>query len=192
MVLEKTLESPLDCKEIKPVNPKGNQHWIFIGRTDAEAEAPILWPLDSVRFSSIAQLCPTLWDPIDYSTPGFPVHHQTQELAQTHVHRVSDAIQPSHPLSPVSLAFNLFPASGSFPMSQLFAPGGQSIGASASASVLPMNIQDWFSLGLTLDLISLQSKGLSRVSSNTTVHFFDTQLSLWSNSYIHTWLLEKP
>ena len=84
---------------------------------------------------------------------------------------------PNHSLS----------ASGSFQMSQFFASSGQSIGASASASVLPMNIQDWFSLGL--------AKGLSRVFSLTTVQkhqFFDTQLSLWSNSRIYTWLLEKP
>ena len=87
-----------------------------------------------------------------------------------------------------------FPASGAFPMSQFFASGGQSIGASASASVLPMNIQDWFPLGLT-GWISLQSKRLSRVFSNTTVQkhqFFGAQLSLWSNYHIHTWLLEKP
>ena len=86
-----------------------------------------------------------------------------------------------------------FPASGSFPMSQIFTSDGQSIGASASASVLPMNIQDGFPLGLT-SLISLQSKGFSRVFSNTTVwiyQFFGTQLSLQFNSYIHTWLLEK-
>ena len=86
------------------------------------------------------------------------------------------------------------PGSGSFPMSQVFASGGQSIGASASASVLPMNIQDWFSLGLTI-WISLQSKRLSRVFSNTTIQkhqFFDTQISLWFNSHIHTWFLEKP
>ena len=86
-----------------------------------------------------------------------------------------------------------FPASGSFPMSQLFPLGGQSFGVSASASVLPMNIQNWFSLGLT-GLISLQSKGLSRVFSNTTVQkhqFFDAQPSLWSNSHINTWPLEK-
>ena len=85
-------------------------------------------------------------------------------------------------------------ASGSFPVSQFFASGGQSIGALSSASVLPMNIQDWFPLGWT-GLISLLSKGLSRVFSNTTVQkhqFFSTQLSLWSNSHIHTWLLEKP
>ena len=74
--------------------------------------------------------------------PGFPVHHQLPELAQTHVHQVSDAIQSSHPLlSPSPPTFNL-PVSGSFPMSQFFASGGQSIGVSASASVLPMNIQD--------------------------------------------------
>ena len=87
-----------------------------------------------------------------------------------------------------------FPASGSFLMSQLFASGGQSIGASASALVLPMNIQDWFPLGLT-GLISLQPKWLARVFSNTTVQkhqLFGTQPCLWSNSHIHTWLLEKP
>ena len=86
------------------------------------------------------------------------------------------------------------PASGSFPMSQLFTSGGQSSGVSASASVLPMHIQGWFSLGLR-GLISLQSKGLSRAFPNTTVQkhqFFGTQPALWSNSHIHTWLLEKP
>ena len=86
------------------------------------------------------------------------------------------------------------PVSGSFPMSQLFASGGQSIGVSASASVLPINTQDWSPLGWT-GWISLQSKGLSRVFSNTTVQkhqFFSAQLSLQSNSHIHTWPLEKP
>ena len=84
-----------------------------------------------------------------------------------------------------------FPASGSFLMSWLFASGGQSIGVSASASVLPMNIQDWFPLGLT-GLILL-SKGLSRIFSSTVQkhQFFSTKLSLCSNSQIHTWLLEK-
>ena len=87
-----------------------------------------------------------------------------------------------------------FPASGAFPMSQLFASGGQRIGVSASTSVLPMNTQDWSPLGWT-GWIVLQSKGLSRVFSNITVQkhqFVCTQLSLWSNSHIHTWLLEKP
>ena len=87
-----------------------------------------------------------------------------------------------------------FPASGFIPMNGLFASGGQNIGASASASVLPMNIQDWFLLGLT-GLISLQSQVLSRVFSSTTIRkhqLFGTQPSLWSNSHIHTWPLEKP
>ena len=87
-----------------------------------------------------------------------------------------------------------FPASGSFPMSQLFTSGGQSIGVSASTSVHPMNTQDWSPLGWT-GWISLQSKGFTRVFCNTTVQkhqFFSTQLSLWSGSHLHTWLLEKP
>ena len=87
-----------------------------------------------------------------------------------------------------------FLASGSFLMSRFFASGGQSIGASASTSVLPLNIQDWFPLGLT-GLISLLSEGLSRVFSSTTVqkhHFFSIQPSLWSNFHIHNWLLEEP
>ena len=95
---------------------------------------------------------------------------------------------------PFSSCLQSFPASGSFPMSQLITSSGQSMGVSASASVLPMIIQDWFPLGLT-GWISLQSKGLSRVFSNTTVQkhqFLSTQLSLWCNSHIHTWLLEKP
>ena len=94
---------------------------------------------------------------------------------------------------PFSSCPQSFPASGSFQMSQLFASGGQSIGVSASASVLPMNIKDWSPLGRT-GWISLQSKGLSRVFSNTTIQkhqFFGTQPSQ-SNSHIHTWLLEKP
>ena len=127
---------------------------------------------------SVTQSCPTLCNPLDGSSPGFPVLHHFPELAQTHVHWVSDAIQPSHPLSsPSPPAFNLS-QHRSFLMSLLFASGGQSVGA--SASVLPMNIQDWFPLGLT-GLISLQSKGLSRVFSNTTVQkhlFFSTQSSL--------------
>ena len=95
---------------------------------------------------------------------------------------------------PFSVCSQSFPASGSFQISQVSESGGQSIRVSASASVLPMNTQDWFPLGKT-GWISLQSKGLSRVFSNTTVQkhqFFGAQLSLWSNSHIHTWLLEKP
>ena len=95
---------------------------------------------------------------------------------------------------PFSSYLQSCPASGSFPMSQHLASGGQSIGVSASASVLPMNIQYWFPLGWT-GWISLQSKGLSKVFSNTTVQkqqFFSSQISLESNAHIHTWLLEKP
>ena len=94
---------------------------------------------------------------------------------------------------PFSSCLQSFPASGSFPMNKLFASSGHSTGVSASASVHPVNIQDWLPLGWT-GWISLQSKGLSRVFSNTTIQkhqFFDTQLSLWSNFHIHTWLLEK-
>ena len=118
-----------------------------------------------------------------------PCHHQLLELTQTHVHRVSDAVQPSHPLSsPSSSCLQSFPASGSFQMSQFFASCGQSIGVSASTSVLPMNTQDRSPLGWTV-WISLQSKGCSRVFSNTTVQkhqFFSTQPSSQSNSHIHT------
>ena len=99
-----------------------------------------------------------------------------------------------HPLLLFSSPLQSFPASGSFQVSQLFASGSQSIRVSASTSVLPMNIQDWFPLGW-IGLISLQSKGLSRVFSNTTVQkhqFFGPQLSSQSNSHIHTRPLEKP
>ena len=95
---------------------------------------------------------------------------------------------------PFSLWLKSFPASGSFPVSQFFKSSGQRIGVWASTSVLPMNIQDWFPLGWT-GWNSLKSNGFLRVFSNTTVQkhqFFCAQLSLWSNSHIHTWLLEKP
>ena len=137
-----------------------------------------------IQFSSVTQSCLTLWDPLNCSMPGLPVHHQLLEFTHTHVHWVGDVIQPSHPLSsPSPPALN--PSQHqSFQMSQLFTSGGQSIGVSVSTSVPPMNIQDWFPLGWT-GWISLQSKGLSRVFSNTTVQkhqFFGAQLSLWSDS----------
>ena len=146
------------------------------------------------QFSSVAESCPTLCHPVDCSTPGLPVHHQLLEFTQTRVHWVGDANQPSHPVVPFSSCPQSFPASESFPMSRLCASGGQSIGASASASVLQVNTQDWSPLGWT-GWISLQSKGLSRVFSNITVwkhQFFNTQLSSQSNCHIHTWPLEKP
>ena len=145
----------------------------------------------SVQFShSVVSDC----DPMDCSMPGFSVHHRLLELVQTHVHQVGDVIQLISFSVPFCSCLQSFPASGSFTLSQFFASGGQSFGTSASASVLPMNIQDWFLLGST-GLISFLSKGLSRVFSSTTVwkhQFFGTQPSLWSNYHIHTWLLEKP
>ena len=122
-----------------------------------------------------------------------PVLHHLSEPAQTRVHWVGNAIQLSHPLSSPSLLASNLPGSGFFLMSLLFVSGGQSIWASALASVLPMNIQDWFPLGWT-GLTSLQSKRLSRVFSNTTVQkhqFFGTQLSLWSSYHIHRQLLKN-
>ena len=148
-----------------------------------------------LQFSSVAQLCLTFCNPMDCTTPGLPVHHQLLELVQTHIHWVSNAIQPSHPLSsPSPPAFNLSQHQSLFQWVRSSHWVAKSIGVSASASVLPMNIQNWFPLRLTC-LISLQSKGLSRVFSITTVQknqFFGAQLSLWSSSNIHTWLLEKP
>ena len=140
---------------------------------------------------------------MDCSMPGFHVHHQLPEIAQTHEQVKSQWCHPTSSSSvlPFSSLLQSFPASGSLLfffsgsllMNWFFSSGGQSIGTSASASVLPMNIQNWFPLGLT-GWISLQSKGLSRVFSNTTVQkhqFFSAQPSLWSDSHIHTWALEK-
>ena len=104
----------------------------------------------SIQFGSVTQSCLTLCNPMDCSTPGLPVHHQLPKFTQTHVHWVGDAIQPSCPLSsPSPPAFNLFQHQCPFLISQFFASGGQSIGASASASVLLMNTQDWSPLGYT-------------------------------------------
>ena len=153
----------------------------------------ILTSLSSIQLSQSVS-CPTLCDPMDWSTPSFPVHHQLPELAQTHIHWVSDAIQPSHPLlSPSPPAFNLFQHQSLFKWVSSLYQVAKVLEVQLQLSVLPMNIQDWFPLGLT-SLISLQSKGLSRVFSNITVQkhqFFAAQLSLWPNSHIHTWLLEK-
>ena len=138
----------------------------------------------SVQFSSVAQSCLTLCDPMNCSTPGLPIQHQLLEFTQTHVHWCQPAISSS--VIPFSSCPQSLPASESFPMSQLFAWGVQSTGVSALASVLPMNIQDWSPSEWT-GWISLQSKGLSRVFSNTTVQkhqFFSTQLSSQSNSHI--------
>ena len=147
-----------------------------------------------VQFSSVTQSCLTLCDLMNCSTPGFPVHHQLPNCSNLCLTSWWCHPTISSSVVPLSSCLQTFPASGSFPTSQFFASGSQSIRVSASASVLPMNIQHWFSLGTT-SLISLLSKRLSRVFSNTIVQkhqFFGAQVSLWSNIHIHTWLLEKP
>ena len=149
----------------------------------------------SVQFSSDTQSCPTLCDPMNCSTPGLPAHHQLPEFAQTHIHWVSDAIEPSHPLLSPLTCPQYLPESESFPMSQHFAWGGQSTRVSASASFLPKKSQGWSPLEWTGE-ISLQSKGCSRVFSNNTTcqkhQFFCAQFSSQSSFHIHTWPQEKP
>ena len=154
--------------------------------------------ISNYQFSSVAQSCPTPCDPwIAARQASLSVTNSPRLLKLMSIESVMEswccpAISSS--VVPFSSCLQSFPASGSFQMSQFFASDGQSIGASASASFLPVNIQNWFPLGWT-GWNSLQSKGLSRVFSNTTVQkhqFFSSQLSLWSNSHIHTWLLEKP
>ena len=135
------------------------------------------------------QLFAIPWIAADQASLSFTISWSLLQLMSI------ESVMPSNHLifcHPLLSCLQSFPASESFPISQLLASGGQSIGA--SASVLPMNIQDWFPLGLA-GLISLQSEGLARVFSNTRIQkhqFFHTQPSLWSNSHIHTRLLEKP
>ena len=151
--------------------------------TETFRASVLLWNGD---FCLLTQSCPTLCDPMDCSTPGFPVLHHLLELAQTHVHWAGDANYLIL-CCPLLLLLSISsPASESFPMSQLFVSSGQNIGA--LASVLPMHIQYWFPLGL-IAWIFLLFKELSRVFSNTTVwkhEYFSVQPSLQSNSHIHT------
>ena len=144
----------------------------------------------SAPFSSVTQSCLTLCNPMDCNTPGFPVHHQLPELAQTHVHQVSDAIQPSHPLSsPSPPAFSLSQHQGLFK----WVSSSDQVAKVLQFQLqlineylgLPMNIRGWFPLGLT-GLISLQSKGLSRVFSSTTVqkHQFFGYIFIYIYIYI--------
>ena len=143
--------------------------------------------------SSVTQSCLTLWshalqhDRLPCASPNPGAYSNSCPLSQwCHPTILSSVV-------PFSFCLKSFPASASFQISLFFASGGQNIRVSILASVLPMNIQDWFPLGLT-DWIFLQSKGLSIFFSNITVQkhqFFSAQSSLWSNSHIHTWLLEK-
>ena len=167
-----------------------SSHWLWI--SDVLIFMQMFFTQHIVQFSSVTQSCPTLCDPMNRSTPGLPMHHQCPEFTQTHVHRVSDAIQPSHPLSSPS------PPSPNPSQHQSLFQWVNSL--HEVAKVLehhsfqktprtdrsPLEWTGW---------ISLQSKGLSRVFSNTTVQkhqFFGPQLSSQCNSHIHTWPLEKP
>ena len=156
----------------------------------------ILWKYQH-QFSSV-QLLSHVWLFVNPKNaahlPGLPIHQQLPELAHSCPSSQWCHQTISSSVDPFFTHLQSFPASGCFAMSQFLPSDGQSTGVSASASVLPMNIQDWFPLGLT-SWISLQSNGLSRVFSNTTVQkhqVFCAQLTLWSNSHIHIWLLEKP
>ena len=159
----------------------GQKHQFFGAQLSLWANSHIhMWLLEKPSVSSVAQSCPTLWDPVNRCTPGLPVQTQTRVYPNP-----CPSSQWCHPtisssVVPFSSCPQSFPASGSFQMSQLFASGGQSIGVSASTSVLPMDAKDWSPLGWT-GWISLASKRLSRVFSNTTVQkhqFFGAQLSL--------------
>ena len=149
----------------KPMLP---QHKIIFLKHQLDHTLQLNWYF--IQFSSVTQSCPTLCDPMDCSMPGFPpcpspspgVHSNSCPSSQWCHPTISSSVIP------FSSCLQSFPASGSFPTSQFFISCGQSIRVSASPSVLPMNIQDWFPLGWT-GWISLQSKGLSRVFSNTTV-----------------------
>ena len=191
------LENPIDGEALQAIVPWVTKSWTQLKRLSSHnvhlfmlllmdicvASSLWLWICLYVSFGecscSVAKSCPTLQDPMDCSTPGFPVHHQFPVYSNT-----CPLSRWCHSTNSSSVTLfsclQSFPASGSFQMNQFFASGGQSIGVSASASVLPMNIQDWFPLGWT-GWIFFQSKGLSRIFSNTTVQkhqFFITQFSL--------------
>ena len=162
---------------------RDNSHTMLIHHTEWHyQELSFFKQFTSAQFSSVIQSCLTLCEPMNHSTPGLPIHHQLLEFTQTHVHWVGNSIQSSHPLSSPS------PPPPIPPSIRVFS------NESALASVLPKKSQGWSPLEWT-GWISLQSRGLSRVFSNTTVQkhqFFGTQLSSQSNFRIHTWPLEKP
>ena len=184
----------------------------FQNRETVSEYCPLnFWPMSlSIFLLSLLQLsCLGYWEArykrqlahywcissVQFATPWTAARQASLSITQAHVYWVGDTIQPSHPqLSPSPPAFNLSQHQGLFQWVGSWHQVAKVLGSSASASVLPKNIQDLFPLELT-GLISLQSKGLSRVFSSTTVQkqqFFGTQPSLWSKSHICTWLLEKP
>ena len=177
-----------------PRNLSGKERVSLLDKkwTSSSLNLQIIWVIRDIQFSSVTQSCPTLCDPLQHTRPPCPspmpgVYPKPCPLSRWCHPTISSSVVPFS--CPQSL-----PASGSFQTSQLFTSGGQSIGVSASTSVLPMNTQDRSPLEWT-GRISLQSKGLSRIFSNTTVQnhqFFGTQLFSQSNSHISTWLLEKP
>ena len=174
-------------------------HLIWVSKAEINAPALSYAQFSSVQSLSCVQLFATPWTAAHQASLYITNSRSLLKLMSIELVMPSNHVIFCHPLLhptisssviPFSSCLQSFPASGSFPMSQLFASGGESIGALASPSVLPMNeYSGWFSLGLT-GLISLQSKGLSRVFSSTTAQkhqFFSSQLSLWSNSHIHTY-----
>ena len=202
--LHKVISSPAlepdPCRWLSPSNKEGlsnsGPRTLLWSRSQSPAAIGKAWArspfLTVIMYWSccclVAQLCPTLCNPMDCSTPGLPVLHQLLEFAQVHVHCINDAVQPFHPLNGSSALFPFCPksflASGTFPMSCLFASGDQNTGTSASASELSVKTQGWFLLRLT-GLISLLFKGLSGVFSSTTVQrhqFYGVLPSLPSGS----------
>ena len=184
--------SPCSCKKSDTIKTGTVEHNVYVEYV--LIYTPI-WVYMYWLFCSLAQFCPTLCNPVDCSTPDVPVHHHLQELAQTHGHWVSDAIKASHPLSSCSPpAFNLTQHQGHLKSGGSLHQVPKVLDLELQHQSFQLNIQGWFPLELT-GWVSLQSKGLSRVFSNTKTQkhpFFGAQPSLWSNSHIHTWLLEKP
>ena len=169
---------------------------MYSGRRGTPWEMGYSWHIGSLHLHSVQSLSRVQL----FATPWAAAPQASLSITNSQSLLKLQSIQPVMPSTisssviPFSSCLQSFPATGAFPVSQFFASGGQSIGASALAPVLPKNIWGWSPLRLT-GWVSLQSKELSRVSSNPTVQkhrFFSAQLSWWSNSYIHTRLLEKP
>ena len=185
-------KSPLDSKEIKPVNLKENQSWIFIGGTDNEAEAPGRWPPDVKNW--LIRKAPDAGKAWRQEEKGRTEDEMVGWYHGLNGHDLEQAPEDVKDRKAWHAAVHGVTKSRKQPRDWTTTSSQVAkVLESATASVLPMNSQGWFPLGLT-GLISLQSKGLSRVFSNTTVQkhqFFGAQPSLWSYSHIHTWLLEK-